>query len=242
MENTRTIDLNADLGEGFPWDEALLDRVTSASVSCGFHAGDRETILATLRAAKARGVDVGAHPGFADREHFGRREQAIDAAEAEALVVEQVESLASLAAEVGIPLRFLKPHGALYNQAQRDPAVAAGVVAAAARLGLPIFGQPNSCVAAECRRVGLRFVAEGSPDRRYLDDGRLAPRSEPRATLDDPADVLAQLDRLLRPDLGLATLCLHGDHPASARLADLLREALDRDSIAVENVLSSLSL
>jgi UPF0271 protein len=238
MANARTIDLNADLGEGCPWDEALLDRVTSASVSCGFHAGDRDTILVTLRAAKARGVDVGAHPGFADREHFGRREQAIGAAEAEALIMEQVESLSRLAAEVGIPLRFLKPHGALYNQAQRDPAVAAGVVAAAAKLRLPVFGQPNSCVAAECGRVGNLFLAEGFPDRRYLDDGRLAPRTEPNATLDDPADVLAQLGRLLRPDLGLATLCLHGDHPASVRLADLIREALARDSVVIRKVLS----
>jgi UPF0271 protein len=239
VENARTIDLNADLGEGCPWDEPLLDRLTSASVSCGYHAGDRDTILATLRAAKARGVDVGAHPGFADREHFGRREQAIGAAEAEALIVEQVGSLARLAAEVGVPLRFLKPHGALYNQGQRDPAIATGIVAAAAKLGLPVFGQPHSCVAAECGRVGLRFIAEGFPDRRYLDDGRLAPRSEPNATLDDPAHVLAQLGRLLRPDLGLATLCLHGDHPASIRLADLIREALLREGVRLERAVSS---
>src|SRR5436309_237148 len=113
----RTIDLNADLGEGCPHDEALLDRVSSASVSCGFHAGDRVTILWTLRVARTRGIVVGAHPGFADREGFGRRERAASAIEVEGLIVAQFEALAAMADEVGLTLRFVKPHGALYNQA-----------------------------------------------------------------------------------------------------------------------------
>lgn len=237
MENARTIDLNADLGEGFPWDEALLDRVTSASVCCGFHAGDRDTILATLRAAKERRVVVGAHPGFPDREHFGRRERAISASDAEDLILHQFAELSSLAADVGLELRFLKPHGALYNQAQRDGAVAEGVVAAAVGLKVPVLGQPGSCVEDVCRRVGHRFIAEGFPDRRYLDDGRLAPRSEPGATLDDPADVLDQLGRLLRPDLAIETLCLHGDNAASVALADVLRDGLARHGIRVASFL-----
>ena len=124
------IDLNADLGEGFPWDDDLLDRVTSASLSCGAHAGDVESIRRTLRSAISRGVVVGAHPGFPDREGFGRRERETSRDEAEALVLEQVAALARLAEEVGGVIRFVKPHGAFYNQAQTDPEIASGIVAA----------------------------------------------------------------------------------------------------------------
>src|SRR4051812_35707267 len=127
-DRPRTIDLNADLGEGCPWDEAILDHVTSANVCCGAHAGDPETILRTLRAARRRGVVVGAHPGYPDREHFGRQERAISRAEVEALVLEQLDDMERWASEVGVPVRFVKPHGALYNQAQRDPEIAAGLV------------------------------------------------------------------------------------------------------------------
>jgi UPF0271 protein len=230
----RTIDLNADLGEGCPHDEELLDRVSSASVSCGFHAGDRDAIVRTLRAAKERGVAVGAHPGFADREGFGRRERDISAAEVERLIIEQFEALSAMAAEVSAELRFVKPHGALYNQAQRQDEVAAGVVAAMVRLGLPVLGQPGSVLEARAAAAGVRFVAEGFPDRRYRPDGRLVPRSEPGAVLDDPAEVEAQVVRLVGQG-GVATLCIHGDDPRAVRNADLVLAALARIGIGRES-------
>jgi len=225
----RTIDLNADLGEGASHDAELLDRVTSASICCGAHAGDRATILDTLRLAKARGVCVGAHPGYADREAFGRRERSATAAEVRRLILDQVRDLERLAAEVGLILRFLKPHGALYNQAQRQEEIARGVLDAAASLQLPVLGQPGSLLHREAIRRGVRYVTEGFADRRYRADGRLVPRDEPNALLHDPVEVEAQVVRLVAE--GVDTLCLHGDDPRAVDHADVLRAILHRHGI-----------
>lgn len=236
MPKPHRIDLNADLGEGCPWDDALLARVTSASISCGAHAGDPASILETLRAAQAWGVVVGAHPGFPDREGFGRREQAIAREEVTALVLQQAAALGALADGVGIPVRFLKPHGALYNQAQRDRGVAAGVVQACDTLGWPVLGQPGGEVEAAAREAGVRFVAEGFADRRYRPDGRLVPRTETGAVLDDPGEIEAQVLRLV--EQGFETLCLHGDHPHSVALADLVRAVLQHAGVEAKGFLN----
>lgn len=230
-----TIDLNADLGEGCPWDGPLLERVTSASVCCGAHAGDPIGIVATLRMAGARGVVVGAHPGYPDREGFGRRERAIGRIEAESLVLEQVAALGSLAVEAGVGVRFLKPHGAFYNQAQREPEIAEGVAAAAKALGLPLLGQPGSAVEAAARASGVRFVAEGFADRRYRPDGRLVPREEPGAVLSDPTEIADQVLRLVAE--GFETICLHGDNPDAVALADRVRGVLDQAGIMAKSFL-----
>jgi UPF0271 protein len=227
----RTIDINADLGEGFPFDETLLGLVTSASIACGAHAGDRETIVRTLRVAKRLRVVAGAHPGFADREGFGRREQRASAAEVTDLILAQFENLKSLALEAGVVIRFVKPHGALYNQAQRDPEIAAGVVAAMEHLGLPVLGQPRSLLETQAREANVRFIAEGFPDRRYDRAGRLVPRSQPQAVVEDPAELAAQVVRLI--DEGVATLCVHGDDPRSVENARTIRRVLaDRGTVA----------
>lgn len=226
----RSIDLNADLGEGASHDAELMDRITSASICCGAHAGDRATILDTLLLAKARGVCVGAHPGFADREAFGRRERAATAAEVQRLILDQVRDLDRLAAEVGLTLRFLKPHGALYNQAQRQPEIARGVLDAASRLRLPVLGQPGSLLHTEASLRGVRYVTEGFADRRYQADDRLVPRGEPNALIDDPTEIEAQVVRLV--DEGVGTFCLHGDDPRAVANADTLRAILQRHRIA----------
>ncbi len=153
--------------------------------------------------------------------------------EVETLICEQVATLANLASEAGVAIRFLKPHGALYNQAQRDPEVAAGVVAAAKELGLPILGQPGGAVESMARNEGVRFVAEGFADRRYQPDGRLVPRTEPGAVLADPAEIEAQVLRLV--SRGFETICLHGDHPDSVALADRVRSVLDREGIPLRS-------
>jgi UPF0271 protein len=229
----RAIDLNADLGEGFPNDAALLARVTSASIACGGHAGDSETIAHTLREAQHRGVVVGAHPGYPDRTEFGRRELQLPADEVERIIGQQVEDLSAIATMLGMTVRFIKPHGALYNQAQREDGVAAAVVAAVARLGLPLLGQPGSVLEARAREAGLRYITEGFPDRRYRHDGRLAPRSESGAILHDPADIEAQVVRLV--DQRLMTLCIHGDDPRAVANADNVRSILERQAIELRS-------
>jgi 5-oxoprolinase (ATP-hydrolysing) subunit A len=233
----RSIDLNADLGEGCGTDRALLMRISSASIGCGAHAGDPATIRDTLQAARDRNVAIGAHPGYPDREGFGRRERKVTAAEVEDLILEQAAWLRNLAGEEGLTIRFLKPHGALYNQAQRDGDVARGVLAAASRLGLPLLGQPGTLLEARARGHGVHFIAEGFPDRRYRDDGSLVPRGEPGAVLHDPAAIEASVERLVSEGR-VATLCIHGDEPAAVANADRIRSILTHRAIDITNFLA----
>jgi UPF0271 protein len=236
---TRSIDLNADLGEGMPWDFELLARVTSANVSCGAHAGDPDGIVSTLLEAQRRGVVVGAHPSWPDREGFGRVERSATAEEVQTLVLGQVAYLRSLADPLGLAIRYVKPHGALYNQAMRDDAasgaIRAGLVAAANWLGLPLMGQPGTQVERMRHGYTPRYVTEGFPDRNYRDDGRLVPRSEPGAMVEGVEAVVAQALRLV--DLGLDSLCLHGDAPEAVTRADAIRAALDRAGVGVRSFL-----
>jgi UPF0271 protein len=222
------------LGEGFPNDRALLDRVTSASVCCGAHAGDAATIGETLRLAADAGVIVGAHPGFADRLGFGRRLQSATTEEVERLILDQFADLKHLADGAGVQIRFVKPHGALYNQAQNGDEIARGVVAAVCELGLPLLGQPGTLLETLAREKGVRYFAEGFPDRRYRPDGSLVPRSEPGAVITDRDELEANLVRLLSQGR-VATLCIHGDEPEAVSNADRIRGVLARHSIAIRN-------
>jgi UPF0271 protein len=229
----RTIDLNADLGEGFPNDEALLDRVTSASIACGAHAGDHKTIASTIIQAKRRKVILGAHPGYRDRARFGRRDMSLPPCEIEELVFEQVEFVAHIAALMGRSIRYIKPHGALYNQAQREEDVAGAVIAAVRKLCLPLLGQPGTLLAALAWDRGVWLIPEGFPDRRYEADGRLAPRNQPDAVLHDPAEIEDQVFRLVEE--GVMTLCIHGDDPRAVANADTVRAILRRHGIALKS-------
>lgn len=231
----RTIDLNADLGEGCPNDRTLLDGlVTSASVSCGAHAGDPAVIRQTLTWARDLHVAVGAHPGYPDREHFGRRERSMPSGAVAAMILDQASSLVELAAEVGVAIRFLKPHGALYNQAQRDNEIARGVIDAASELGWPLLGQPGTLLERLARGRGVRYIAEGFPDRRYREDGSLVPRTEPDAILHDPAEMEAHLQRLIAGGR-VATLCIHGDDPRAIENARLVRRILQGQGVSVRS-------
>jgi UPF0271 protein len=230
----RTIDLNADLGEGFPNDEALLGLVTSASVCCGAHAGSPDVIRQTLRHAAARRIVIGAHPGYPDREGFGRREQAHSSIEVVDLITVQIAELIELARESAVKVAYMKPHGALYNQAQRQQDVASPVVLAAQKFGLPLLGLPGSRLEAEAREHGVPYVAEGFPDRRYRADGALVPRNEPHAILHDPAEIEAQVVRLVEEGR-VATLCIHGDDPRAVANAELARISLAKLGITVDS-------
>jgi 5-oxoprolinase (ATP-hydrolysing) subunit A len=230
-----SIDLNADLGEGCPHDRTLLEGlVTSASVSCGAHAGDAAAIRGTLEHARDHGVAVGAHPGYPDREHFGRRERTLSSEAVAAMILDQMAFLMELAAEVGVAIRFLKPHGALYNQAQRQDEIARGVIEATAELGLPLLGQPGTLLERLASGRGIRYIAEGFPDRRYRDDGSLVPRTEPDAILHDPVEMEAHLRRLVASGR-VSTLCIHGDDPRAIDNARLVRRILEGQGIAVRS-------
>ncbi|GAC1321761.1 MAG: 5-oxoprolinase subunit PxpA [Isosphaeraceae bacterium] len=235
MNTSRTIDLNADLGEGFPFDLPLLARVSSANVCCGAHAGDESTMMFTLSAARDLSVVVGAHPGYDDREHFGRRELNLTRKEIVDLVLKQLSRILKIAAGQGVSVRYVKPHGALYNQAQRDMTVARAMVDAIAPLGLPIVGQPGSVIEGIAGENRLRFIREGFIDRRYANDGRLVARTEPNAILTDPIEIEDQIFRLI--DSGFETLCIPGDDPRAVESADMVLRILDDRGVTVQSFL-----
>jgi UPF0271 protein len=225
------IDLNCDLGEGCVFDEELMPLITSANISCGFHAGDFATAQAALKEAQRRGVQTGAHPGFADREHFGRREMDRTEEQVFAECVFQIGALKGLALACAWPLRYLKPHGALYNMACRDDAYARPVVEAAMLFALPVLGLPRSPLEARCQGR-CPFIAEGFADRRYLPDGTLVPRSRADALIEDPHEALAQVERLIK-DTGVQTICVHGDNPHALEFLKSLRAALEKRGISI---------
>ena len=231
------IDLNADVGEGCGQDAELMRCITSANVACGVHAGDSAVMRDTVQLAREHRVAVGAHPGFADREHFGRRDLQLPPREIEALVARQVDALSTIAAEAGIRLQHVKPHGALFNIAVRDRRVADAIVraVAAADPSLILFGLPQSELLAAGSAAGLRTAREAFADRAYRADGTLVPRSEPGAVIDDPVEVLARVIGMARnPDVD--TICVHGDTPGAADLAARIRRALEAANIEVKSL------
>jgi 5-oxoprolinase (ATP-hydrolysing) subunit A len=246
----RAIDLNADLGEtveGAPTadDEAMFALVSSASVACGGHAGDAESMRAAVERGRRLHVAVGAHPSYPDRAGFGRRAQALDGEDLRAAVAAQIAALEAAGADI----RYVKPHGALYHAAGAHPAVADAVARAvadlAARRGrpVPLLGLGDE-LAAAAARAGLPFVREAFLDRGYLPDGGLVPRGEPGDLEHDAAVVAERALRLAERGEVVAvdgtvvstdarSLCLHGDTPAAVEMARAVRAALDAAGIAV---------
>lgn len=217
------IDLNSDLGEGCPFDADLMPLLTSANICCGFHAGDGHTAFTALQHAAKHGVRVGAHPGYADREQFGRRELTMSEDAIIELCLYQVGALLGLAKLVGTHVRYVKPHGALYNQACREDAFARPIAKAAEVLQLPVMGLPGSRLQAYCQnRAG--FIAEGFADRRYRPDGSLVPRTQPDAFVHNVQEAVAQAEWLMR-ERGIQSLCVHGDNPQALDFVRGLRDA-----------------
>jgi UPF0271 protein len=226
------IDLNCDLGEGCALDAELMPLITSANIACGFHAGDPATAFAAVTAAVEQGVQIGAHPGFPDREHFGRRELSRTEQQVFEDCVYQIGALAGLAQAAGEEVRYVKPHGALYHMACRDDAYAHAVVAAAGVFGLSVMALPGSRLEALCAGR-CPFIGEGFADRRYQPDGTLVPRSQPNAFVADPAEAVRQVEWLLR-DRGVRTICVHGDNPEAVAFVRALREALTRQGNTIQ--------
>jgi UPF0271 protein len=243
------IDLNSDLGEGFgPWtmgdDAALLGIVTSANIACGGHAGDPETMFQTLSQAAARGVVVGAHPGYADRIGFGRRVIPMSPAEISHMVAAQVGTLIGVAALAGAEVRYVKPHGALANLAADDRAVADAITGAVAALPgkLAVLAISGTELELAARAAGVEVFSEIFADRAYLPTGRLVPRSHPGAVLHDPEQVADRLVRFLETGLmpvldgdpiplAARSICIHGDTTGALDMAREVRARLSASGV-----------
>jgi UPF0271 protein len=232
------VDLNADLGEGAGDDDAVLDVVTSASVACGVHAGDADTMRRTLQAAASRGVVVGAHPSYPDRGGFGRRDMELPAARVTEEVLAQLAALDAVARQVGTPVRYVKPHGALYNRMARDETCAGAVTEAVRQGGDLVLLAPAGSVAIEvARAAGVAVATEAFADRAYGADGALVSRREPGAVLTDAEVVVGRALAIAfegavtaadgtRVALEAMSICVHGDTPGAALLARRVRDAL----------------
>lgn len=230
-----SVDLNADVGEGGADDAALLALVSSANIACGWHAGDGASMRAALQACREHGVAAGAHPSFPDRANFGRSAMQRAATDVEADLIAQIGGLQALAVREGVRLVHVKPHGALYNQAADDVALAEAIARAVRAIdpSLALMGLAGGELLHAASRHGLRAIAEGFADRGYRADGRLLPRDQPGALLHEPEQALRQALALARGEalanglrLRVDSLCLHGDGPQALVFARALREGL----------------
>lgn len=242
----RTIDLNSDLGEGAGHDPEIMRFVTSANIACGGHAGDDATMRETIKLALRNGVSIGAHPGYPDRKNFGRIAMAMDSLALIEEVAAQVRALAEIAAAAGARVHHVKAHGAMYNQAERDPgiasAIASGIYDDARGASLLVFAPPGSAMLERALAMDLRVAREGFVDRAYEADGTLRSRKLPGAVHTDPKVAAAQAVSFVRDGgvrafdgsflkLEVDTLCLHGDTTGAPAIAAAVREAFAREGI-----------
>lgn len=243
---TRVIDLNADLGEGAGTDDALMQVITSANIACGVHAGDADTIRRAAALAQARGVGIGAHPSFPDREGFGRRPVSLPPEQVRESVAAQIRAVGDAARQAGTRLQHVKPHGALYNQAITDPVLARAIGEAVRRVdgSLIAVALAGSPMVAVLREMGLRVAQEAFIDRGYTSEGTLVPRGRPGALVTDLSVAVGRAVRLVsegsltaadgRPvRVDADTLCIHSDTPQAAALAHAVREALEAAGVTV---------
>jgi 5-oxoprolinase (ATP-hydrolysing) subunit A len=245
------IDLNADIGESSGIsttgnDERLLQAITSGSIACGFHAGNPVVMRHTVRLAAKAGVSIGAHPAFADRAGFGRREMNVEPGEIVDLVLYQIGALSAIAQAEGTALNHVKPHGALYNMSVRNVDVAEAIAHAVASFDddLVLVGLPGSALLSAGSRLGLRIAAEAFADRAYEPDGTLTPRHLDGAIVSEPSHAAARAVRMVRDSEVIArdgsalsmkmdTICVHGDTPGSAEIAVAVRAALEQAGVMV---------
>ena len=246
---TSIIDLNADLGEtdspdGIARDIAIMDIVSSCNIACGGHAGSPDVMRTMLMSAKSSSIAPGAHPSYPDRAGFGRTSMDISLANLEASLARQLQDIKEIAAEVRVNLTHIKPHGALYNDAQDDPGLSTLLVDMAARANLALVGMPGTLIQQKASDKGITFIAEACIDRQYSSNGRLVPRSEAGAVIADEDDrirqglSLAKATPLLAQDGGVLTieaqtLCLHSDSDGALETARRMRTTLEQAGILI---------
>ena len=240
-----SIDLNCDMGESFgAWtlgnDAALMDFVSSVNIACGFHAGDSTTIRKTIETAISKGVKIGAHPSFPDLQGFGRREMKLSANEIFDLVLYQVAALKGICEALGGKLNHVKPHGALYNQAAKNPEIAAAIAESVKKIdeNLIFYGLSGSCLISEAEKIGLQTASEVFADRTYQPDGTLTPRTDSNALITDSNQSITQVLEMIfeqkvttingeKVALKAETICIHGDGKNALEFARLIRENLE---------------
>jgi 5-oxoprolinase (ATP-hydrolysing) subunit A len=240
------VDLNSDLGEGAGHDNEILDLVSSANIACGFHAGDPTSIFATIQAALERGVALGAHPSFPDRENFGRTEMTMPPAEVYSSVAFQVGGFQALARAAGGRMNHVKAHGALYNMAARDRALADVIAQAVFALDpkLILFAPSASQLDYAATKLGLETASEVFADRNYMADGSLVPRSHADAFVHDPVEAADRIIRILTEgkvraidgsdvSVSATTVCVHGDNPLAVAFVRKVRERLELEDVLI---------
>ncbi|MCW1713201.1 MULTISPECIES: LamB/YcsF family protein [Synergistaceae] len=248
------IDLNSDIGESFGAycmgdDEAVMDAVTSANVACGFHAGDPLVMKKTIKNCAAKGVAVGAHPGYPDLVGFGRRNMKCTPEEEYADCLYQIGALSAFCRTNGLALQHVKPHGAMYNQAAKDPGLARAIARAVKDSGenIILMGLANSEFENAAKEMGVPFAAEAFADRGYMPDGSLVPRSQPGAIIHDVEEAAKRVVRMVtegtvgavdgtvinfRPQ----SICMHGDTPEAVDMAKTVRRELEAAGVKVTNL------
>lgn len=245
------VDLNSDLGESFGaytigLDQEVIAHISSANIACGYHAGDPLVMDQTVATCKEAGVAIGAHPGYPDLMGFGRRKLACSPKEAKAYVKYQLGALNAFAISHGLKLQHCKPHGALYNMAAKDAALAAAIAEAIYEVDpdIILLGLANSFLISEAKKVGLRAASEVFADRAYQADGSLVPRSQPGAVIHDKEEAIARTIRMVKEGcvtaitgekvaLSADSICVHGDNPSAVEFVKNIRDALTKEGVTI---------
>lgn len=237
------------MGEGYPNDDALMDYVSSVSIACGYHAGDETTMRTTIRTAIKKGVAIGAHPSYPDRDNFGRSEMSLSSNEIRELVIDQILKLQEICSEEGGTLTHVKPHGALYNQSAKDAGIANAIANAVCSIDpkLRLFGLSGSTSIEKARMIGLRTVSEAFADRTYRSDGSLTSRTQPNALIRDTDTAAEQALRMIATGNVVATdgkiigidadtICIHGDGEHALEFAAAIHKKLTENGVKIEAV------
>jgi UPF0271 protein len=240
------VDLNCDMGEGIGNDERIMPYISSANIACGYHAGDEKTIWQTIGLAVNYNVAVGAHVSFFDKENFGRNEMDLGSNEIYDLVTQQLIIIGEIAEGFPVKLNHVKPHGALYNMSAKDPLVATTIAKAVKDFdaNLVLFGLSNSHSLTKASEIGLKTASEVFADRMYLDDGRLAPRSQPGALIEDADRAVRQVLQMIKQktvttisgktiSIIADTICIHGDGKHAIAFAKNISDAIKNEGIGI---------
>lgn len=243
------IDLNCDMGESFATDALIMPLISSANIACGYHAGGGELMRQTIRLAMQHQVAIGAHPSFDDKEGFGRREMQLSSEEIHQIVTDQINSILKAAETEGAKLSHVKPHGALYNMAAKDPLVADAIARAIKEIdpSLILYGLPNSASETSAAQYGLQFYKEVFSDRTYTDEGLLTPRSHTNAMIETATQSVEQVLKIILQKTLLSTtgheihikadtICIHGDGEHAVAFAQEINRALRQNKITISAI------
>jgi len=245
----QTIDLNCDMGEGMPYDSALMPYISSANIACGYHAGDEETMRRTVELALKHNVAIGAHPGFADKENFGRKDMFLKKEQYRTLIIKQLSLLKNITDAFGAKLHHVKPHGALYNMAAADKMLAAIIAKTVKDFddSLILYALSGSCLIEEAKAIHLKTASEVFADRTYRDDGKLTMRNYPNALIKNEWDAIRQVMQMIKEKTVMSvnkktlpiiaeTICIHGDGAHPVEFAKLIHQTLSANKIAIKAI------